>query len=105
MCLFCLGNIQAQSKTHFRVLENGIEVQNTICHTAAAALNMDLFRYTDIRRQIPVDGTSYTIELYSGQELWTAYQKRISPLNRPVAQDAYPNLHLVMSGNQIKIIP
>lgn len=101
--MLCFMPLQAQSKSHFRVLENGIEVQNTICHAAMADLDMDFYRYTDVRRQIGVDGTNFIIELFSGQELWASYQKQISPNNRPVAQDAYPNLHFILTGNRLKI--
>ncbi len=103
--LFLIAGLsaQAQTKTHFRVLENGVEVQNTVCHTAITELNLDLYRYTDVRRQIAIDGTAYVIELYSGQELWNTYQKQISPNNRPMAQDAHPHLQVVLSGNRLKI--
>ena len=101
--LLFFTSAQAQSKSHFRVLENGIEVQNTPCHAAMADLDVDFYRYTDVRRQIGVDGTNFIIELFSGQELWANYQKQISPNNRPVAQDAYPNLHFILTGNRLKI--
>lgn len=101
---FCFIRVHAQSKSHFRVLENGIEVQNTFCHSAVEEINLDLYRYTDARRIITIEGSPYTLELFSGQELWVNYQKQINPNNRPLLQEAYPQLRFVASGNRIKVL-
>lgn len=106
LCIFFAGSysLQAQSKSHFRVLENGLEVQNTPYHLAVAEMDMDVYRYIDIRRQMQIQGTNYVIELFSGDELWATHQKRVSPNNKASQTDSYPNTSFVFYavGNRLK---
>lgn len=97
ICIFCICtySLQAQTKTHFRILENGVEVQNTPYHLAVAEMNLEAFRYIETRRQMPIDGTNYVIELFSGEELWATYQKRISPFNISAANDVFTHTHFI----------
>lgn len=87
---------QAQTKSHFRILENGVEVQHALCEQAVMSLDMDKFRYTDTRRKIPVQGTNLVVELLSGNELWTIYQKMVSPNNILAAQDVYSHTEFIL---------
>lgn len=98
LSFFFLFNVeaQAQTKSHFRILENGVEVQNALCEQAVASLDMDKFRYIDTRRQIAVQGTNLVVELLSGNELWTIYQKIVSPNNILAAQDAYSHTAFIL---------
>lgn len=108
LCIFCICSysLQAQNKSHFRVLENGVEVQNTPYHLAVAEMDMDIYRYVSTRRQMPIQGTNFVIELFSGDELWTMYQKRISPNNKTLQTDSYPHTGFVFYpvGNRFKTV-
>ena len=82
LILFCFV-LKAQpfpKKEHFRILNPNMEA--TLGYEKAMVhADLDSLRFISKRRQIPCDGTSIIIELYSADELWSRYQKPISPLN------------------------
>ena len=93
----------AQTKSHFRVLENGTEVSNPPFLTALQSMDLDYLRYSDARRSIPVENTQWVVELYSGAELQLLYNKLISPLNSPENQAILPNQVFILSpSNDLK---
>ncbi len=67
------------SKIHYRIinedLEFSLKYEKALEHTS-----LDNLRYLDSRRQIQIEGTKISVELFSAKELLTSYGKPISPL-------------------------
>src|ERR1700757_156321 len=83
ICLLLFGYCgiaqQTAQKNHYRIInensEFSLNYEKALAHT-----QLDNLRYLDSRRQIPVEGTKISIELFSAQELLENYGKPISPL-------------------------
>jgi gliding motility-associated-like protein len=101
---------QAINKVHYRVInesfESSLKYEKALEHTF-----LDNLRYLDSRRQIQVEGTQISIELFSAEELLASYGKPISPLTARKSAVAVPvkfNLSrsnyslLTTSANQIE---
>ncbi|MBX7242025.1 MAG: hypothetical protein K1X92_09775 [Bacteroidia bacterium] len=93
----------AQSKAHFRILENGNEVATAPFLESLETINLDYLRFIDERRTIPVENTAWIVELFSANELLTLYNKPVSPMNTPRNEAVFPNQVFVLSpGNTLK---
>src|SRR6185312_10743866 len=83
ICLLLVGYFstaqQTVQKTHYRIINEGFDFTLTY-EKALEHTQLDNLRYLDSRRQIPVEGTKISIELFSAQELLEKYGKPISPL-------------------------
>ena len=80
LLLGCFGMAQQTiTKSHYRIINDGFEAslkyEKALEHTF-----LDDLRYLDTRRQIQIEGTQISIELFSAQELLANYGKPISPL-------------------------
>lgn len=94
---------QAQGKAHYRILENGNEVTSAPFIPSLETIDLDYLRFTDARRTIPIENTEWIVELFSGNELLSLYNKPISPLNSLQSLAVYPNQVFVISpGNTLK---
>lgn len=69
----------AVQKPHYRIINEGFDF-TLLYEKALAHTQLDNLRYLNTRRQIPVEGTKISIELFSAQELLENYGKPISPL-------------------------
>lgn len=68
-----------KKKEHYQIINQNFEFtlfyEKAMTHT-----DLDSLRFLNERRQVPVEGTTIFIELFSAQELFDKYQKPISPL-------------------------
>lgn len=104
-CLFVSVGF-SQSKTHYRILDSGIDISLPAVESQLSDLDLDPYRYVHVRRQLTIQGTNYVIELYSADELWQMYQKILSPNNKEPHTDPYPQAHFEMApSGRIKLMP
>ena len=83
ICLLVFGYCsiaqQTAQKNHYSIINESfdftLKYEKALEHT-----QLDNLRYLDTRRQIPIEGTKISIELFSAQELLENYGKPISPL-------------------------
>ena len=77
---FFANDFFAQEKTSYRLINNGT-ADPTLIEKALGSGSFDSIRFVKNNRMIPVVGTQFVVELFSGQYLFDEYGKQISPHN------------------------
>ena len=70
----------AKKKEHYLLL-NPLSEFSLNFEKALTRASLDTLRFVNQRRQIPLEGTTMLVELYSAKELLEIYKKPIHPLN------------------------
>ena len=78
---FSVLNAQdAKKKEHYRLL-NPMSEFSLNYEKALTRASFDTLRFVSQRRQIQIEGTTMSVELYSAKELQEIYKQPIHPLN------------------------
>lgn len=93
---------QDNRKAHFSILSKGKNIPEEITR-AIESVQWESYRFIDKRRQIPIEGGEFILELYSANELLEKYGRQVDPRNKLFVDSGDAYLIQEAKGN-IRII-
>jgi hypothetical protein len=85
--LVSLSQDDKKPKEHYRIINPNMEFSLNY-EKALYHARLDSLRFKDQRRQLPIEGTTIIVEIFSAQELLDTYKKPISPLTKSYSKNA-----------------